>query len=140
MVLTQALFEKYRDIFYQKVTQSPNIIQLKVIDVTTSGDSLKDFIGSSNRAETVYNLPVLYHYDVSESSRELTGIDKNVGGVIYLSPLQLIPIFGTFRPDYRKLKVTLSGNDYLVDSPDYREAIYDSCVAVVYTLKKDIRG
>lgn len=143
MLVTKNKFLQYRKLFYQKVLKTPYKIQLEVVSVekpTTEEFSFESFVGDSPRTSKFYELRALYEKEISDRTREKYGLPKEVNGVVYLSPLQLIPLFGDYHLDWNKTKVHFEGSTQVINKVVYLEELYGSCVGVQIFLKDALRG
>lgn len=142
MTITLARFNKYQGIFHQHVEGSDMILEVGInAAVAPSGDFLTDFTGSNTRTPTVwYPFHALYDTNIDPYTRDRTGLSQTESGAIYLSPLQLIPVFGTFILDRKKTVFRKSGHLFLPESIKYLEPLYGSCIAVEINLKEAIQG
>ena len=73
-------------------------------------------------------------------TREKYGLPKEVNGIVYLSPLQLVPVLGTFKLDWNKTKVHFAGHTQVVEKIEYLEPLYDSCVGIQIFVKDDLKA
>lgn len=137
--LTSDRFMNYRQVFYEKVIKSPISVELLVVTSTTSG-TIKDFLGANTQNLTANVLPCLFEYNKDSTERDKIGLSDTGSASIYLSPLQLEPLYGDYKFDFRNIKVVLLGHLYIVEKIDYLHNIFDSCIAVEFTCKEDIRG
>lgn len=144
MLVSQAKFSSYRSLFYQKLLQTPYKIQLEVVSIQkvepTEEFSLDAFVGDSPRNSKFYEFQALYEKEISDRDREKYGLPKEVNGVVYLSPLQLVPVFGTFKLDWNKTKVHFEGSTQVINKIVYLEQLYDSCVGIQIFVKDDLKG
>ena len=138
--LGQQDFLKYQAIFYQYVDAGDLIIELGKNSSTAPGDDfLENFQGSNLRNPTDwYRFPTLYNTQIDADLRDKIGISSIQSGTIYLSPLQLIPVFGTFEIDKLITVIKKSGHNFSIDRIEYLEPLYDSCVAIEINLKDAI--
>lgn len=141
-VLPQAKFKQYRQIFFNKVTGTPYSIKLEIVTPETpSGEfSLEEFVGDSPRTSRFYTFPALYEKDISDRVREKYGLPKEVNGIVYLSPLQLVPVFGDYHLDWNRTKVHFEGRVQVINKIVYLEELYKSCVGVQIFVRDDNKG
>ena len=150
MLITKQRFLRYRDLFYRKVSQSPEVCTI-ITTAKTSAGSLEDFVGASNRTTTEYTIPVLYNYDIQDFGREKVGLTNMQSAVVYISPLQVLKAQGEGSvPQYvdkaavllkaQTTKVILKGHRYIVEKVDFMEPLFDTCIAIQLTLRDEIRG
>lgn len=102
--------------------------------------SIEDFVGSKPENSQDFVLNCLYEKNSNEFTEELVGTQKLRTGTIYLSPLQLVPLFGEFKLDPRKVNFILDGSEYLTTKVSAKEELFDSCIAVEFTIKDKLRG
>lgn len=143
MKVTEAKFLKYQAIFNQHVEESDMILEVGFNKIPNqSGDFLRDFTGSNAREETVWHsFHALYETNIATYIRDKVGMTAaHESGAIYLSPLQLIPIFGSFVIDKKTTIFRKSGHLFLPDSIQYLEPLYDTCIAVEIRLREYILG
>jgi len=145
--LTQGQFTNYQNIFYRYAIASPMTISLGIQTPTPStGNFLEDFAGANNSdtdgyPTTWYDFPALYQRDLDTFSRERYGLVENQSGVIYLSPIQIQDVFGSFNAlDERLVVIKLDGHIFMLDKLEYMEPLFGSCVAIEFTLKDAVRG
>lgn len=143
MLLTKGKFQQYRAIFYNKLKQTPYKISLEIVTVegpTSEGFSIEEFVGSSPRSSRFYEFQALYEREIPLRTREKYGLPKEVNGIVYLSPLQLVPVLGTFKLDWNKTKVHFAGHTQVVEKIEYLEPLYDSCVGIQIFVKDDLKA
>jgi len=146
--LTQNQFLSYQNTFYRYVIASPMIIQLGVQDVVPStGDFLEDFskanntVASNEYPTTWYNFPAFYQRDIDPYSRERYGLTDIHSGSVYLSPIQIKDVFGSFDYlDARKVIIKLDGHSFIVQKLEYKEPLFNSCIAVEFILNDMLDG
>jgi ABC-type proline/glycine betaine transport system ATPase subunit len=141
-LVTNSRFIKYQNIFFNHVQLSDMIIELGIEELVNapSNDFLTNFTGSNQRSITWYSLPALYETNIENFSREKYGLTEIQSGAIYISPLQLIPLFGTHIIDRNKTLVRKSGHEFILDRVQYLEPLYGSCIAIELMLKDKLRG
>ena len=144
MLITKAKFISYRNSFYQKLINTPYKIKLEIITVISVPEptefSMDAFVGDSPRTSSLYEFQALYEKEISSRTREKYGLAKEVNGTVYLSPLQLIPKFGTYKLDWNRTKVHFEGRVQVIDRIILLEELYDSCVGIQLFLKDDLKG
>lgn len=146
MLVPKAKFLQYQSIFYNKIQATPYKIQLEVIEVEKPDPaaefSFEAFVGDSPRTSKTYEFRALYEKDISDRTREKYGLPKEVNGVVYLSPKQLLPKFGDYHLDWNKTKVHFEGRTQVINKVVYLEEFreYGSCVGVQIFVKDDLKG
>lgn len=144
MILTQPKFIQYRQTFYNKVTGTPYTCVLKVHTVSPVSDAdeadFDSFVGDSPRSENEYSFNCLYQKVVNPRQRERLGLPDTVDGIIYLSPLQLVPVFGTFRINKNTTSVKFEEREQVIENITILEPIYGSCIGVQINLKDSLKG
>lgn len=146
MLITKGKFLQYQEMFYKKVSQTPYKIKLEVVMVMppeTPGDfSMDAFVGDSPRRSQLYEFRALYEKDIPNRTREKYGLPKEVNGIIYLSPKQLIPKFGDYHIDWNKVKIHFEGRTQVIDKIIYLEEFqeYGGCVGIQLFIKDALRG
>ena len=144
MLISKGQFTNYRSIFYNKLKKTPHYIELEVFSVVNAPSSnefsLDAFVGDSQRTSTTYKFQALYEKIVSDRMREKYGLAKEVNGVVYLSPLQLVPVLGTFYLDWNKTKIHFNGKVQVINKVIYLEEMYDSCVGIQIFITDDLKG
>lgn len=107
----------------------------------TSVPGLEKFVGSTARNQpTEKSLPILYNRNVEPAIRENFGISQGKSSVIYISPKILLSEFGRWQFTEEETKVTLLDKSYLVEKIHYLGWMYNTCIAVEFTLKSNIKG
>lgn len=139
-ILPQAKFLRYQNIFYSKVANSPYFITLRVYSVVTDPGSIEEFVGDSDRPYKDYVFPCLYEKEDVQAGREKFGNEEKINGVIYLSPLQLVPLVGTFLIDRFKMKILFEGKMQVINKVTYLESLFGSCVSVQIGIVDDVHG
>ena len=143
MIVTLSHFRRYQEVFYRKLLSIPFKIQLEVITVSkdpTTEFSITNFVGDNNRVSELYEFQALYEREIPPRTREKYGIPEEVNGVVYLSPLQLIPILGTFKLNMYKTKVHFAGSVQVIQKIEYLEPLYDSCIGIQLFLQDSLKG
>ena len=130
--------------FYRKLLATPYKIQLEVISVQRKEMpeefSIDAFVGDSPRTSKFYEFNALYEKEISNRTREKYGLAKEVNGVIYLSPKQLIPELGDYHIDWNRTKVHFEGRTQVIDRVIYLEELFNSCVGIQIFIKDDLKG
>lgn len=145
MILSKSNHSRYRKIFFTKVTHTPYQVELVVSsfdDKKSSVEfSLDNFVGDSKRiVEHTYTFRALYEKEISDRTREKYGLPKEVNGVVYLSPLQLVPKFGTYQLNWNKVKIHFEGRTQVINKIVYLEQLYGSCVGVQIFVQDELKG
>lgn len=146
MLIPKNKFFQYQSIFYNKLLSVPYKIQLEVVTVQkvdhTGEFSMDAFVGDSPRTSEFYEFRALYEKEISNRTREKFGLPKEVNGVVYLSPKQLVAVFGDYHLDWNKTKVHFEGRTQVIDKIVYLEEFkeYGSCIGVQIFVKDDLRG
>lgn len=144
MILPQTKFSKYRQIFFNKVTNTPYTIKLEIVaplaTPTYDDFSLEEFVGDSPRESSFYEFRALYEKEISDRTREKYGLPKEVNGVVYLSPMQLVPVFGDYHLDWNRTKIHFEGRVQVINKIVYLEELYKSCVGVQIFVRDDLQG
>lgn len=142
MILTKAKFKHYQQIFHKKVMGTPFNIELEIFSVSAgSGEfSLDSFVGDSTRTSVRHTFNALYEREIPLRMREKYGLPKEVNGIIYLSPLQLVQKVGTFELDWNKTVVHFTGRTQVIQKIEYLEPLYKDCVGVQIFLKDTQKG
>lgn len=144
MLISKTRFLSYQNQFYRKLQQTPYKIQLEVVTVQrvepTEEFSFDAFVGDSPRESTFYSFQALYEKEIPDRTREKYGLPKEVNGVVYLSPLQLVPKLGDYHLNWNKTKVHFEGRVQVIDKIIYLEELYGSCVGLQIFIKDDLKG
>lgn len=144
MLVSKGQFINYRSIFYNKIRKTPHYIELEVFSLADNTESeefsLESFVGDSPRTSVKYKLQALYEKIISDRMRDKYGLAKEVNGVVYLSPLQLTPILGTFYLDWNKTKIHFNGRVQVINKIIYLEEMYDSCIGIQIFVTDDLKG
>lgn len=146
MLIPRNKFLQYQDIFYRKIMQVPYKIQLELVTVQeaelTEEFSMDAFVGDSPRTSKFYEFRALYEKEVSNRMRDKYGLSKEVNGVVYLSPKQLVPKMGGYHLDWNRTKIHFEGRTQVIDKVVYLEDFkeYGSCIGVQIFIKDDLRG
>lgn len=98
------------------------------------------FVGDSERESNFYDFRALYEKDIPGRTREKYGLADTVDGVVYLSPRQLIPVFGDYHLSLNRTKVHFNGRTQVIDKIVYLEEMYGSCVGIQIFVKDDLKG
>lgn len=146
MLVTKAKFLQYQNIFYRKLLNTPYKIQLEVVTIQnaepTEEFSMDAFVGDSPRTSKFYEFRALYEKEISNRTREKYGLPKEVNGVVYLSPKQLIPKLGDYHLDWNRTKIHFEGRTQVIDKIVYLEEFkeYGSCIGIQIFVKDDLKG
>lgn len=146
MLVPKNKFLNYQNLFYQKIQQTPYKIKLEVVSVKEQTDpeefSMDSFVGDSPRESKFYEFRCLYEKEISDRTREKYGLPKEVNGVVYLSPKQLVPKFGDYHLDWNRTKVHFEGSVQVINKVVYLEEFreYGSCVGIQIFVKDSLRG
>lgn len=143
MIVTHSRFLRYQEVLYQKILRVPYTIELEIVSVqndTSSGFSLTNFVGDNPRTPILYKLQCLYNKEISNREREKYGLPMEVNGEIFLSPKQLVPLFGTYKLNWNKTKVHFEERIQVIDRIIYLESMYESCVGVQVFVKDALKG
>lgn len=144
MLVTKTKFLNYQNTFYRKLLATPYKIQLEIVTVQpvelTEEFSMEAFVGDSPRTSEFFEFRALYEKEIPNRTREKYGLPKEVNGVIYLSPKQLVPALGYYHLDWNKTKVHFEGRIQVIDKIIYLEELYGSCVGVQIFVKDDLKG
>lgn len=146
MLVTRTKFLQYQDMFYRKLLQTPYKIQLEIITVEKVEPieefSMDAFVGDSPRTSEFYEFRALYEKEVSSRTREKYGLPREVNGVVYLSPKQLVVKLGDYHLDWNRTKIHFEGRTQVIDRIIYLEDFpeYKSCVGLQIFVKDDLRG
>lgn len=106
------------------------------------GFSMDAFVGDSPRTSTTHEFRALYEKDIPNRTREKYGLSKEVNGIIYLSPKQLVPVYGDYHVNWNRTKVHFEGRTQVVDKVIYLEEFkeYGSCIGIQIFVKDALRG
>lgn len=146
MLVTKTKFLQYQNLFYRKLLNTPYKIKLEVVSVQkvkpTEEFSMDAFVGDSPRTSKFYDFRALYEKEIPNRVREKYGLANTVNGIIYLSPKQLIPIFGDYHLSMNRTKVHFEGRIQVIDKIVYLEEFkeYGSCVGIQIFVKDDLKG
>lgn len=144
MLVTRNQFLYYQNTFYKKLLATPYRIKLEIVTIQkvepTEEFSLEAFVGDSPRTSEFYEFQALYEKEIPNRTREKYGLPKEVNGVVYLSPKQLVPALGYYHLDWNKTKVHFEGRIQVIDKIIYLEELYGSCVGVQIFVKDDLKG
>ena len=144
-ILPKAKFLQYQNIFFRKVTATPYFVELETVTASdyTEDDgsfSLEKFVGDSPRSSVRHTFKALYEKEISDRTREKYGLPKEVNGVVYLSPKQLVPVFGDYHLDWNTTKIHFEGRVQVVNKIVYLEELYKSCVGVQIFVRDELKG
>lgn len=146
MLVPKNKFLQYQAMFYKALLATPYKIQLEVVTVKkldpSEEFSMEAFVGDSPRESKFYEFRALYEKEVSDRTREKYGLPKEVNGIVYLSPKQLVPKLGDYHLDWNKTKIHFEGRTQVISKVVYLEEFkeYGSCVGVQIFVKDDLRG
>lgn len=146
MLVGKTQFLQYQNLFYKKLMSTPYKIQLEVVTVhkaePSTEFSMEAFVGDSPRTSKLYSLRALYEKEISPRTREKYGLPMEVNGVVYLSPKQLVPLFGDYHLNWNRNKIHFEGKTQVIDRVIYLEDFpeYKSCVGIQIFVKDDLKG
>lgn len=146
MLVTRTKFLSYQNTFYKKLQTTPYKIQLEIVTIQkvepTEEFSMDAFVGDSPRIPEFFELRALYEKEIPNRTREKYGLPKEVNGIVYLSPRQLVPKFGDYHLDWNKTKIHFEGRTQVIDKIIYLEEFkeYGSCVGIQLFVKDDLKG
>lgn len=147
MLVTKGKFLSYQNMFYKKIQATPYKVKLEVVSVTSPEIpegvfSMEAFVGDSPRESKFYEFRCLYEKEISDRQREKYGIPKEVNGIIYLSPKQLVPVLGDYHLDWNTTKVHFEGSTQVINKIVYLEEFkeYGSCVGIQIFIRDDLKG
>lgn len=130
MKLTREKFLHYQKVFYNKVVESPMSAEFKILSVGT-GDTLEEFVGEKpTTVSKTFTLPVLYENNIDPYDREKFGLTSGQDVTIYVSPLQLEKVKGDFLIDRRLTQIIFQDKEFIIDKIEYKERIFDTCIAL----------
>lgn len=138
--LTRTRLAHFQGAFFREVSKSPYKATLIVTTVGVANSALEAFVGSSPRTSTRHEIPCLYQKNVQATERKKYGFSDDVTGIVYASPLSLVPLLGTYKIDALKTQVEFFGHTDNIESVSYDEELYDTCVAVVIGLRSAATG
>ena len=144
MLVSRTKFFQYQNIFYKKLLNTPYKIRLEVVTIQkiepTEEFSMDAFVGDSPRTSTFYEFQALYEKEIPNRTREKYGLPKEVNGIVYLSPKQLVPKLGDYHLNWNKTKIHFEGRVQVIDKIIYLEELYGSCVGLQIFVKDDLKG
>lgn len=146
MLVTKTKFIQYQNVFYRKLLQTPYKVQLEIVTIKkvdpSEEFSMDAFVGDSQRESELYEFRALYEKDISDRTREKYGLPKEVNGIVYLSPKQLVPKLGDYHLDWNRTKIHFEGRTQVINKVIYLEEFreYGSCIGVQIFVKDDLRG
>lgn len=144
MLISRTRFFQYQSMFYKKLLNTPYKIQLEVVTIQkiepTEEFSMDAFVGDSPRTSTFYEFQALYEKEIPNRTREKYGLPKEVNGVVYLSPKQLVPKLGDYHLNWNKTKIHFEGHVQVIDKIIYLEELYGSCIGLQIFVKDDLKG
>lgn len=144
MLVSRTKFFQYQNIFYKKLLNTPYKIQLEVVTIQkvepTEEFSMDAFVGDSPRTSKFYEFRALYEKEIPNRTREKYGLPKEVNGIVYLSPKQLVPKLGDYHLNWNKTKIHFEGHVQVIDKIIYLEELYGSCIGLQIFVKDDLKG
>lgn len=146
MLVTKAKFLSYQNMFYKKLLLTPYKIQLEIVTIQkvepTEEFSMDALVGDSPRTSQFFEFRALYEKEIPNRIREKYGLPKEVNGIVYLSPKQLVPKLGDYHLNWNKTKIHFEGRTQVIDKIIYLEEFkeYGSCVGIQIFVKDDLRG
>lgn len=144
MLISRTRFFQYQSMFYKKLLNTPYSIRLEVVSIQkiepTEEFSMDAFVGDSPRTSTFYEFQALYEKEIPNRTREKYGLPKEVNGVVYLSPKQLVPKLGDYHLNWNKTKIHFEGHVQVIDKIIYLEELYGSCIGLQIFVKDDLKG
>lgn len=144
MLVSRTKFFQYQNIFYKKLLKTPYKIQLEVVTIQkvepTEEFSMDAFVGDSPRTSKFYEFQALYEKEIPNRTREKYGLLKEVNGIVYLSPKQLVPKLGDYHLNWNKTKIHFEGHVQVIDKIIYLEELYGSCIGLQIFVKDDLKG
>ena len=145
MLITKSKFLGYQNQFYKKLMLTPYKVKLEVTKVTgspTEGFSIDSFVGDSTREPEFFEFRALYEKEIPNRVREKYGLAKEVNGIVYLSPKQLVPVLGDYHLDWNRTKVHFEGSIQVIDKIIYLEEFkeYGGCIGVQIFVKDALKA
>lgn len=144
MLISRTRFFQYQSMFYKKLLNTPYSIRLEVVTIQkiepTEEFSMDAFVGDSLRTSTFYEFQALYEKEIPNRTREKYGLPKEVNGIVYLSPKQLVPKLGDYHLNWNKTKIHFEGHVQVIDKIIYLEELYGSCIGLQIFVKDDLKG
>lgn len=143
MLLSKNKILAYQQKFFSKLQGTPYTIELEVTTPQTDeGFSVDNLVGDSPRTSKRYTLRALYQKDVQSRQRDKPGLPTMIGGIVYLSPKQLIPILGDYHIDWNRTSIYFEGRRQVIDKVVYLEEMkeYNTCVGVEIHILDDLKG
>lgn len=144
MLVSRTKFFQYQNIFYKKLLNTPYKIRLEVVTIQkvepTEEFSMDAFVGDSSRTSEFYEFQALYEKEIPNRTREKYGLPKEVNGIVYLSPKQLVPKLGDYHLNWNKTKIHFEGHVQVIDKIIYLEELYGSCIGLQIFVKDDLKG
>ena len=83
---------------------------------------------------------LFYEKEIPNRTREKYGLPKEVNGIVYLSPKQLVPKLGDYHLNWNKTKIHFEGHVQVIDKIIYLEELYGSCIGLQIFVKDDLKG
>lgn len=120
--------------------RSPMLITLRVVNVGNNEGSIEDFVGSSDRTFTDHKVHALYNYNIIPYDRDKSGYSNDISGEVFVSPLELQRVIGTFRVDRKKTHVIFTDQEVALKEIEYMEPLFNSCVAIKLIMDDLTRG
>ena len=140
MIISKSRFLQYQSKFYKTLASTPYSIVLLTIRTKNQND-FDNFVGDTDRLPPLeHTFNCLYDKIVNNQQRMKYGVSETVNGIISLSPLQLVPVYGTYMINIKTIKVRFEGRRQVIQKIIYDESIYGSCVGVQLAIEDDIRG
>ena len=144
MLVSRTKFFQYQNIFYKKLLNTPYKIRLEVVTIQkvepTEEFSMDAFVGYSPITSEFYEFQALYEKEIPNRTREKYGLPKEVNGIVYLSPKQLVPKLGDYHLNWNKTKIHFEGHVQVIDKIIYLEELYGSCIGLQIFVKDDLKG
>lgn len=105
-----------------------------------TGLDISDFMGDNDRLPVEYEIQCLFSKDTAPSLREKFGLESPKDAVVYLSPITVKKVMGTWKLNKKMLSVRLLDTTYLVKRLSYKGEMYDSCIALELELEITTKG
>lgn len=147
-MITQAQYESFRKLFFDRVTESTNGAQitLEFIGVTYT-DGIDQFLGEGTRTVTdSYTLQCLYRWTRNDKMREKAGVSLDTDIIVYISPIDLFNKagFSSIPADkmkaFQKMKVQFIGKTFeILRVVEVEPMVLQSgvmCIAYQFNLKE----
>jgi len=136
--VSYSLFDTARSSFWQNCRSSDNLAKIEyvTVDSNASPDPFDKFLGDAPVVKVEADLPFLYNFQELGHKREAFGIHKDIDSVIYVSPIDMESNFGFWKiPSTLRIHVTVFDNKFYIESVNYLERMFSSCVAMQLQLK-----